>query len=51
MAAESPKPESMDGLASALARALANRSRAIHPESSESEEEDDGFDSDEWEDE
>ena len=46
----SPKPDSMDGLAGALQRALADRSRAINPDSSE-ESEADGFDSEEWEDE
>jgi hypothetical protein len=39
----------MDGLAGALARALAERSRAINPESSSSgDDEEDGFDEDEW---
>lgn len=42
-----PNVEEMDGLAGALARALAERSKAIHPDSSSSEEEE--FDDDEWE--
>jgi len=42
--------EELEGLAGALNRALAARSKAINPESSSSgEEDDDGFDEDEWE--
>ena len=41
--------EELDGLAGALNRALLARSKAINPESSsEGEEDDDGFDEDEW---
>jgi hypothetical protein len=39
----------MDGLAGALARALAERSKAINPDSSSSgEEEEEGAEDDEW---
>jgi len=41
--------ETMDGLAGALARALADRSKAIRPDSSSSEDdEEDAVDDDEW---
>lgn len=45
-----PQLEGMDGLAGALARALAERSKAINPESSSSDDDDgDAYDEDEWE--
>jgi Wiskott-Aldrich syndrome protein len=43
-----PGPDVMDGLAGALARALAERSRAINPDSSDSDAEEEPFDEDEW---
>lgn len=40
----------MDGLAGALARALADRQRALNPDSSSSDDEDgDEYDEEEWE--
>lgn len=44
---EPPSLDTMDGLAGALARALADRSRAINPDSSSSDE-DEEADEDEW---
>ncbi|ODN00647.1 Neural Wiskott-Aldrich syndrome protein [Orchesella cincta] len=42
--------DAMDGLAGALARALADRQRALNPDSSSSEDEDgDEYDEEEWE--
>jgi Wiskott-Aldrich syndrome protein len=45
-----PNLDAMDGLAGALARALADRQRALNPDSSSSDDEDgDEYDEEEWE--